>query len=126
MLIEAIARVGARSVRRRRVAEQTEQERVRIGGIPVLAVVDDGIEKPVKLRAVEAASERRDQIAEIRLRLAPTSRSLIHLDRTRPEVCERLGGNGGGKTIATETGDHREQSGPERSDSQTGEDPDSR
>ena len=61
MLIEAIPCVNCRLVSGCRVAEHAEQKRVRLGCIPVLPVVDDGIEEQVKLMAGEAAGERRNK-----------------------------------------------------------------
>lgn len=66
MLIEAIPCVTARPVGARRVAQQSKQKRICLGCVPVLSVVDHGIEKLVELLAVEAAGERRDEVAEVR------------------------------------------------------------
>ena len=65
VVVETIACVSGRLIGGRRVAEDIEQERICFSCIPILSVVDDGVEERVKLLAAEATGERRDEVSEI-------------------------------------------------------------
>ena len=101
--MEAVPSCRCRPVSEGRVAKHAEQERIRIGGIPILAVVDDCVEEVVELVAAEAAGKGRDEVTEVRLGSPPTAGPLIFLKSPRPKIGERLRPDRGGQLVPTNT-----------------------
>ena len=85
-LVEAVPRFMRGVTGGRRVSQHPEQKARRVGGVPILSVVDDGIEQLVMLFAAEPPSERRDEVAEVRLRSAPAPPSRPPPSRTAASV----------------------------------------
>ncbi len=108
-LVEAVRRLMRGPLGRSRIVQHAEQKTIRLGRIPILAVLDHGIEQLVELLAVEAPGERRDEFAEVGFRSAEAGGGFIKFDRARPKVGKWLRRNRVPQIVPIEAGDHIEQ-----------------